>query len=188
VVLVMILVVSFVAAAVLLVGHADPRPGRAPVPLTAAAAPYEMGEPAAPIDATGTATLSNPTITTAKAAYGIAGQWCSLLTAADVRAATGFDQRGLPDSTLVCTHYFADHDGRLFVSDIPAIQGAAHTVRGNTAIVYQSDPTSCEVSVALNRGGGLLDIDVRGVASPRVPLCQAVVDLAGRAFDRLPAA
>lgn len=189
--LVTILVVVFLGgatAAVLLLSRADLQPGRAPASADVPAAPDEVDELPAPVPVTGTATLSDPTITTAKASYRTASEWCSLLTAEDVRAATGFEQRGLPDSTLLCTHYFTDHDGHLFVSDIPAIQGAAHLVRGNTAIIYQSDLTSCEVSIALNRGGGLLDIDVRGVPSPRVPLCQAVVDLAGRAFDRLPAA
>ena len=188
--LMVILVVVLVGggAAGLLLSHPDPEPGRMPAPADIPAAPHEVARLPVPVQATGTATLSDPTITTAKAPYAIASEWCSLLTADDVRAATGFEQRGVPDSMLLCTHYFADQDGSLFVSDIPAIQGAAHTVRGNTAIVYQSDPTNCEVSVALNRGGGLLDIDVRGVDTPRVPLCQAVVDLAGRAFDRLPAA
>lgn len=64
--------------------------------------------------------------------------------------------------------------------------GSVATVRGNAAIIYQRDLTACEVSVALNSGGGVLDIDVRGVRSPRVPLCEAAVMLAGRALDRLP--
>lgn len=190
VVIMVVLLVGGATAAVLLLSRPEPgpaaEPGPAPVPAAVPAAPQEAGRPPAPVHVTGTATLSDPTIATAKAPYGIAGEWCSLLTAEDVRAATGFGQRGSPDSALLCTHYFADDHGYLLVSDIPATQGAAYTVRGNTAIVYQSDPTSCEVSVALNRGGGLLDIDVRGVASPRVPLCQAAVDLAVRAFDRLP--
>ena len=162
-------------------------PGPVPAATATAAAPDEIGEPPVPIAPTGIATLVDPAITTAKAPHHTAGEWCSLLTAEDIRAATGFDQRGAPDSTLLCTHYFADV-GYLFVSDIPAMAGAAYTVRGNSAILYQSEPTSCEVSVALNRGGGVLDIDVRGVHSPRVPLCAAAVDLAGRAFDRLPRA
>lgn len=136
----------------------------------------------------GAAILTDPVITTAKLPYRTAGEWCSLLTPADIRAVIGFDQRGDPDTTLLCTHYFGTGAGFLFVSDIPANAGTARTVRGNSAILYQSEPTSCEVSVALNHSGGMLDIDVRGVYSPRVPPCAAVIDLAGRAFDRLPPA
>lgn len=171
-----------VTTAVLLLAH----PGSDPAPVVAPVVPEHAGERPVPIGAHGTATLSDPTISTAKVPYEISSQWCSLLTAADVVAETGFNQLGAPDGTLLCTHYFTDNDGYLFVSDIPATEGVPSLVRGNTAIVYQSDPGSCEVSVALNPGGGVLDIDVRGVASPRVPLCQAVVNLAGRAFDRLP--
>ncbi|MFN2494539.1 MAG: hypothetical protein ABR608_01325 [Pseudonocardiaceae bacterium] len=174
------------AAGLLFLSGSGPQPGSAPAATAAAAAPDEVGEPPVPSDPTGTATLADPAVTTAKVPYRTASQWCSLLTAEDIRAVTGFDQRGAPDNTLLCTHYFAAEAGYLFVSDIPAAAGAAYTVRGNSAILYQSGPTSCEVSVALNRSGGVLDIDVRGVRSPRVPLCEAAVNLAGRAFDRLP--
>ncbi|MGH3904859.1 MAG: hypothetical protein ACRDTE_11815 [Pseudonocardiaceae bacterium] len=173
-------------AAVLLLRGSDPPPGLATAPAAAPVAPHGAGEVRVPSEPTGTSTLSDPTITTVKAPLPAAGEWCSLLTADDVRAATGFEQRGSPDSTLLCTHYLAD-TGYLFVSDIPAAEGAAYTVRGNSAILYQGNPTSCEVTVALNRGGGVLDIDVRNVVSPRVPLCRAAANLAARAFDRLPA-
>lgn len=174
-------------AAVLLLRGSDRPPGLATAPAAAPAAPHSAGEVRVPSEPTGTATLSDPTITTVKAPLPAARRWCSLLTADDVRAATGFEQRGSPDSTLLCTHYLADGAGHLFVSDIPAAEGAAYTLRGNSAIVYQSNPTACEVTVALNRGGGVLDIDVRNIVSPRVPLCQAAANLAARAFDRLPA-
>lgn len=154
----------------------------------ASAAAQDNYEPQVPSHPAGTATLADPVITTAKVPYGAADEWCSLLTAADIHAVTGFDQQGAPDSRLLCTHYFVTDAGYLFISDIPAIAGAAYTVRGNSAILYQRGPTSCEVSVALNRSGGVLDIDVRGVRSPRLPLCAAAVELAGRAFDRLPPA
>lgn len=167
-------------------GGAEPAPSPAAPPLVAAVPPPAAGVPPVPAAATGTATLSDPVIRAAKIPLTAAGQWCSLLSAADVRATTGFEQRGLPDGTSLCTHYLADHAGYLFVSDIPALQGAAHTVRGNSSIVYQRNPASCEVTVALNRGGGVLDIDLRGVVSPRVPLCRAAANLAARAFDRLP--
>lgn len=146
------------------------------------------GELPVPNKLTGTTTLSDPEITTVKAPFDTPSQWCSLLTAEDVRAATGFDQRGAPDAALLCTHYLAGDAGYLFVSDIPASEGASYLVRGNSAIVFQSDPAACEVSVALNRGGGVLDIDVRGVVSPRVALCEVAALLAARAFDRLPGA
>lgn len=177
---------------VLLVGGAGPAPGPAAPPSagppSVAPVPAPLaGELPVPEPSTGTATLSDPAITTVKAPLAAAGQWCSLLSAADVRATTGFEQQGLPDGASLCTHYLADGAGYLLVSDIPALQGAAHTVRGNSAIVYQSNPASCEVTVALNRGGGVLDLDLRGVLRPRVPLCQAAANLAARAFDRLPA-
>ncbi|MGH4023939.1 MAG: hypothetical protein ACRDRV_05070 [Pseudonocardiaceae bacterium] len=179
-------------AVVLLVGGAEPAPSPAAPPFAATVTPLVAGELPVPGVSTGTATLSDPTITVAKESRATAGQWCSLLSADDVRVVTGFEPRGRPDGTSLCTHYLADeaghHDaGFFFVSDIPALQGAAHTVRGNSAIVHQSSPASCEVTVALGRGGGVLDIDLRGVVSPRVPLCQAAANLAARAFDRLPA-
>lgn len=174
-------------AAVLLLRGSDLPPGPATAPAAAPAAPHGAGEVRVPSEPTGTVTLSDPTITTVKAPLSAASRWCSLLTADDVRAATGFEQRGSPDSRLLCTHYLADGAGHLFVSDIPAAEGALFTVRGNSAIVYQGNPTACEVTVALNRGGGVLDIDLRNVVSPRVPLCQAAANLAARAFDRLPA-
>lgn len=160
----------------------------APAPPPATAVPLAAAEMAVPSEPTGTATLVDPSITVAKVALPDSGQWCSLLTAADIRAVTGLEQRGIPDGALLCTHYLADDAGHLFVSDIPAATGAAFAVRGNSAIVHQSDPAACEVTIALNRGGGVLDVDLRGVVRPRVPLCQAAVGLAVRAFDRLPAA
>ena len=175
-------------AVVLLVGGAEPPSSPAAPPFVATVPPQAAGEfPVLPSASTGTATLADPTITVAKAPLIAAGRWCSLLSADDVRATTGFEQRDRPDGTSLCTHYLADDAGYLFVSDIPALQGGAHTVRGNSAIVYQSNAASCEVTVALNRGGGVLDIDLRGVLSPRVPVCQAAANLAARAFDRLPA-
>lgn len=185
-------------AAVLLLGAPDRGPGQGsspdrpeqkagPAP-TAAGGPGETGTPelAVPTAGTGTTTLSDPEITVVKAPLDGPAQWCSLLTAEDVRAATGFDQQSTPDAALLCTHYLAGGAGYLFVSDIPAPQGASYLVRGNSAIVFQRDPTACEVSVALNRGGGVLDIDVRGIVSPRVALCDVAAHLAVRAFDRLP--
>lgn len=139
-----------------------------------------------PTTPTGAATLSAPTITTSKTPYRTAQQWCSLLTADDIHLLTGFEQRGAPESTLMCTRYLAGNAGYVLVSDIPAAQGAAYRIRGNSALVYQSSPTSCEVSVALNDGGGVLDIDVRGLLHPRVMVCDAAASLAVRAFDRLP--
>jgi hypothetical protein len=172
---------------VLLVGGSEPAPTPAAPPTVATATPREAGESPVPEASTGTATLSDPTITAAKAPLTTARQWCSLLSADDVRVTTGFEQRDLPDGVSLCTHYLANDAGYLFVSDIPALQGAAYTVRGNSALVYQGNPATCEVTVALNRAGGVLDIDLRGVVSPRVPLCQAAANLAERAFDRLPA-
>jgi hypothetical protein len=156
-------------------------------PLVAPAPPAVAGEPPIPRNPNGNASLSDPEITTAKQPYLTPGQWCSLLNAEDIRSATGYDQLGTPDSMLLCTHHLVDRAGFLFLSDIPAADGAPYSVRGNTAILYQSDPASCEVSVVLNDAGGVLDIDLRGVTNPRVPPCQTVVDLAGRVFDRLPA-
>jgi hypothetical protein len=176
------------AAGLLFLGSSGPQPDPGPPAPAAAAVPDGITEPSVPVNPSGTATLANPSITTAKVPYGTASQWCALLTAEDIRTVTGFDQRGAPDDTLLCTHYFVADAGYLFVSDIPAVAGAAFTVRGNSAVLYQSGPSSCEVSIALNRGGGVLDIDVRGVRSPRVPPCAAAVELAGRAFDRLPPA
>lgn len=176
-----------VLATVLLPTGATVRSPDAPTPPPAAAVPRAAAEMAVPSEPTGTATLADPAIAVAKAALPGSRQWCALLTGADIRAVTGFEQRGTPDDTLLCTHYLADDGGYLFVSDIPAATGAGFAVRGNSAIVYQSDPATCEVTIALNRGGGVLDIDLRGIARPRVPLCQAAAGLAVRAFDRLPA-
>src|SRR5262249_11274835 len=131
------------------------------------------GEVTVPSPATGSATLSDPAITVPKTALSGAARWCTLLTTADIQAITGFEQRGTPDASQLCTHYLADGAGYLFVSDIPASAGAAYTLRGNSAIIYQSNPSACEVSVALNRGGGVLDVDIREVRNPRVPLCRA---------------
>lgn len=174
-----------VLAAMLLPGA--PGAGPAPGPPPAVAAPRAAAETAVPSEPNGTATLADPTISVTKVALPDSGQWCSLLTGADIRAVTGFEQRGTPDGTLLCTHYLADDAGHLFVSDIPAPAGAAFALRGNSAIVYQSGPAACEVTIALNRGGGVLDVDLRGIVRPRVPLCQAAAGLAVRAFDRLPA-
>ncbi|HEY2762432.1 MAG TPA: hypothetical protein VGJ13_00210 [Pseudonocardiaceae bacterium] len=146
-------------------------------------APGDVPVPPVP---TGAATLSAPTITTSKAPYRTAQQWCSLLTADDIHQLTSFEQRGAPESTLMCTRYTAGNAGYVLVSDIPAAQGVAYWIRGNSALVYQSSPTSCEVSVALNHGGGVLDIDVRGLVRPRMLVCDAAAGLAVRAFDRLP--
>lgn len=201
--LIIVVVVGLVVAlgaavAVLLLrgplGGSDQEPAAAPTTAPGApsgsgpsgSGPSGSGELPVPSGVTGTTTLSDPEINTVKVPFDTPSQWCSLLTADDVRAATGFDQAGAPDATLLCTHYLAGDAGYLFVSDIPASEGAAYLVRGNSAIVYQSDPTTCEVSVALNRGGGVLDIDVRGVARSRVALCEAAALLAARAFDRLP--
>lgn len=181
-----------VTVAVLMLGGskgtaAPPSPSvitQAPPPL---APPAVAGEPPIPLNPKGEASLSDPTIATAKRPYLTPGQWCSLLNAEDIRSATGYDQFGTPDSMLLCTHHLVDRAGFLFLSDIPAADGAPYSVRGNTAVLYQSDPASCEVSVALNDAGGVLDVDLRGVTNPRVPPCQTVVDLAGRVFDRLPA-
>lgn len=175
-----------VLAVLLWPGGAGPAPG-VPAPPPATAVPRAVEERTLPSEPTGTATLSDPTITVRKDALPDSGQWCSLLTGDDIRAVTGFEQRGTPDGTLLCTHYLADSAGHLFVSDIPAFAGAAFAVRGNSAIVYQSGPAACEVTVALNRAGGVLDVDLRGILRPRVPLCQAAANLAARAFDRLPA-
>jgi hypothetical protein len=187
-----VIVVVLVAAGLLgsavagLLRRAEPGPGAPPVPPAAPAPHREAGQLPVPAYPRGTATLSDPTITTPKIPYRISAQWCTLLTGADVHAATGLAQRGAPDDSLLCTHYLADDAGFLFVSDIPAAEGTPYTVRGNTAIIYQSGPTACEVSVALDHGGGVLDIDLRGVVRPRVPLCEAAVALAARALDRLP--
>lgn len=186
-----------VAATVLVLGEPeDPAPpvgagdrvgavGPAPPPAVLGE-PTVPGEPPIPAHPRGAATLSNPTVTTAKLPHGTPEQWCSMLRAEDIRAATGYDQFGTPDSMLLCTHHLSGQAGYVFVSDIPAAQGAPYAVRGNTAILYQSEPGSCEVSVVLNDAGAVLDIDLRGVTAPRVPPCQSVVDLAGRVFDRLP--
>lgn len=151
----------------------------------------ETGELALPgestgIPTTGTTTLSDLEITTAKAPFDTPGQWCLLLTAADIGSVTGFEQRGAPDTALLCTHYLVDDTGYVLVSDIPAAEGVPYLVRGNSAIVFQRDSTACEVSVALNHGGGVLDIDFRGVRSSRVAPCDVAALLAARAFDRLP--
>lgn len=179
-----------VGTTALLISRADREQGSASAAARDAAVPPPVsslpGGPAVPNPPTGTATLANPTVTTEKDGYQDPARWCSLLTPDDIREVTGFPQQGSPDSRLLCTHHLDSSTGYVFVSDIPAAQGAPYTVRGNTAILYQSDPTACEVSVVLNRGGEVLDIDLRGVMTPRVPLCQAVAELAGRAFDRLP--
>ncbi|MGH3916990.1 MAG: hypothetical protein ACRDTC_26805 [Pseudonocardiaceae bacterium] len=146
----------------------------------------ETGELAVPGEPTGTTTLSDLEIITAKASFDTPGRWCLLLTAADIRSATGFDQRGAPDTALLCTHYLVDDAGYVLVSDIPAAQGVPYLVRGNSAIVFQRDSTACEISVALDHGGGVLDIDFRGVGSSRVAPCDVAALLAARAFDRLP--
>ncbi|MGH3942815.1 MAG: hypothetical protein ACRDTG_30175 [Pseudonocardiaceae bacterium] len=160
-------------------GSPEPAAGQ-PLGRPAAGEHSERGE------LTGTTTLSDPEITTAKAPFDTPGQWCALLTSADVLAVTGIDQGGKPEVGMMCTHYFGDDAGYLMVSDIPAQEGMPHLVRGNSAIVFQRDPAACEVSVALNHGGGVLDIDIRGVVSPRMALCDVATLLATRAFDRLP--
>lgn len=184
--LVVTLGAGVLAAILLPTGATGPAP-LPPAPPPAAALPRAAAELAVPSAPNGTATLTDPTITVVKTALPDSRRWCSLLTGADIRAVTGFEQRGTPDSDLLCTHYLTADAGHLFVSDIPASAGAAFAVRGNSAIVYQSDPAACEVTIALNRGGGVLDVDLRGITRPRVPLCQAAAGLAMRAFDRLPA-
>lgn len=183
-----------VSATVLLSGSKDREAGSQPPaagllparPPTALPLPTVPGEPPIPAHPNGKATLSDPTITQARVGYQTPDQWCSVLGPDDVREATGYDQFGTPDSMLLCTHHLVDREGYFFVSDIPAAEGAPYAVRGNTALIYQSEPGSCEVSVVLNATGGLLDVDLRGVTNPRVSPCQSAVDLAGRVFDRLP--
>jgi hypothetical protein len=186
-----------VAVLMLGAGHgaspgASPMAGNHPAPAAPAPGPLApgpgavAGEPPIPPRPNGAASLTNPVITTAKQPYRTPGDWCSLLNAQDISSSSGYAQLGTPDSMLLCTHHLADRAGFIFVSDIPAASGAPYSVRGNTAILFQNDPTSCEVSVVLNQAGGVLDIDLRGVTNPRVPPCQTAVDLAGRVFDRLP--
>ncbi|MGH3932677.1 MAG: hypothetical protein ACRDTF_22190 [Pseudonocardiaceae bacterium] len=163
----------------------DQAPGPAPAAVGAPGG-LAAGEPSVHGELTGTTTLSDPEITTVKAPFDTPSQWCGLLTSADVLAVTGFDQRGAPETEMMCTHYFGDDAGYLMISDIPAEEGRPYLVRGNSAIMFQRDPAACEVSVALNHGGGVLDIDIRGVVSPRIALCDVATLLATRAFDRLP--
>lgn len=201
--LVIILVLGLVVAlgagaAVLLLGGPNPdsghgldQPEQQPGPAPAAAqALGGVVAGALPVrgELTGTVTLSDPEISTVKAPVDTPGRWCELLTAADILAVTGVNQAGAPDAAMMCTHYLAGGAGYLLVSDIPAVEGAPYLVRGNSAIVFQRDPKGCEVSVALNHGGGVLDIDIRGGGSPRVAPCDVAVLLAARAFDRLPEA
>lgn len=80
---------------------AQPAPG-AMSPIPVPVLPRRADQPPIPSRPTGTATLSDPTIATAKVPYRDSTQWCTLLTAADVQAATGFGQRGAPDSALLC--------------------------------------------------------------------------------------
>lgn len=138
---------------------------------------------------TGTDTLDNPTIATAKTGQGV--DFCNLLNPQDIQQALGLTQSGPQPTDNLCTTTFAE-GGFVYVSQIGTSFGQGFELRGNSALLLQRDEFSCQVTVALNPTSpdteDVLDIDARLVVNQPVPICDGVRELANRAFQRLPAA
>lgn len=160
------------------------------------------GSPVADPGATTTTTTTAPTTTTTTTTTRAAppgGQvppgtprtaqdvdFCALLTPTDIQQALGLTQSGPPDDSFLCTINFAE-GGFVFVSEIGTSQGEPIQVEGQPAVLLQTQPDRCQVTVQLAGGpSDLLDIDARDVANPVLPLCEGVVELARRGYLRLP--
>jgi len=133
-----------------------------------------------------TATLDDPTIAVAKRVEGV--DFCALLTPDDIAQATGLTQEGAPASSFLCAIDYVE-GGFVFVSDLGAASGEPAEVAGNSAVVVRADDASCQVTVALGPDaaqGNVLDVDTSLFTEPPVPVCDGVLELARRAFDRLP--
>lgn len=138
----------------------------------------------------GSATLDDPTITTAKSVPTDGQPFCDLVTPADIATAFGLT---LQDTSvlILCSITFAE-GGSVYVSSAgDQVRGTPIEIGGNSAIYTEGGdgPGSCQVTVALSAAGALgdlLDIDVRDVSSPARPLCDGARDLARIVFDKLP--
>lgn len=160
-------------------GTPSAAPGRAAPPPTSVA-------PADP--PSGTATLDNPTVATARTLAGV--DLCTLLTPEDVAQATGLTQDGLPRFDMFCTIEYVE-GGLVFVSDLGAAAGAPAEVGGNSALLVSDTPGSCQVTVALGpdaAAGNVLEVYSVVFGEAPVPVCDGVLELARRALDRLPPA
>lgn len=153
--------------------------------LTAGAqAPDTVGAPAGPGDEMKRSLPTDPTIGTAKRGFTRAQDWCGALSRGDVEQATGLVQVGEAITTPICTVSLMG-GGSVFVSELGARTGDPIEIGGNSALIVRNEPSRCEVTVALNKAGNVMDVVMQDLHGPR-STCAAAVSLAERMFNALP--